>query len=513
MNVVYCKNKNQDPNLKTPKGLLHSAYSPQIEAQRQAQQIVDLAQKSSVNLPILILGLGWGYLLDALLDFKDAILSKENLFFLEPHIEIQAIWIEHKRLDFFLKKGVHIYFSIEELLVKVSNKNSFLYYFHPRYKTYFPEIIDSINKNLNQKIHSNDKLKTTIDTSTIKYFLGQWLRNSFCNYKFHTALSYIIKKKEGVPNHLPIIYIGAAPNLEEEFLYLKKIHAIIISSDTALAPLLFHNIKIDLVISIDSSHASFYHLVAASYFQKNKALYFDIPVLTWGPSPTLLHKIFSKVLYYRSSFPLDQILGTRQIEGLETISKNKKKSQAPSSLHLSQTLPPKPPLEHIVEWKNPTRNTLGLAIQLTNILGGSELFCLGTNFRTHKGLSHTSGTGYHIYSLEKLQRTYGPYNYKARGYESKLNEKNSLAIEEAKLQAKHLGIKLSFTLRNFSTHSHFQKIENIETLLEIEKVPTKNIRNYLKHYKIQIGDFFEKGTLEGLALSSKRINKILSLLD
>ena len=216
---------------------------------------------------------------------------------------------------------------------------------------------------------------------------------------------------------LPLVYVGAGPNLEKEINNLKNINAYIISSDTALAVLLYHKIKVDIVISIDSSFASFYHLIAASLHQNNKQIKFNIPILTLNVTSNYLYKIFNNIILYKSSFPLDQILS-------------------------------KTNLNHLEEWNNPSLNTLGIAVLFAKTIGAKKLFCIGTSFKTEKSKSHANGTGYQIYNLEKIKRTYGYFNYQTKAYSKTLNPKNKLALRQVLKMCKKYNIKLIFGLNN-----------------------------------------------------------------
>lgn len=433
-------NRNGDCNLKHTNGYLHSRRSPQTEAQRLAILLKEKASKT----PLLVIGIGWGYLIDELYA-----LSKEKIeqfIFFEPILECQSLLQKANRNTLWQKKGILYIENLYELSSKlpIITKNWNLYV-TPSYARLFPELFQEIKTVLTVEPSEGIREETKVDTATANHFVHQWTRNTLCSIKKHTTLQYIQKSHNTSPcpsthtspsGQTPktplIIYCGAAPTLVGE---LKKIpkNAILIVSDTALAPVLANKHRVHLALCVDSGYATYYHLLAALRWQESGKLPLGFPVLTWSGGLVGLDKWFTKIYYYRSTLPLDQLLA----EG---------------------------PLQHCELWENPSRNVLGLALHVANNLGATSLYCLGATFTSdEKGRTHTPGTGYQEYTLANIQRNNSMEMYRPRVYAHKRKFKNILAWEGSQKLAQKLGMTLK-TAQDLDkiNHQDFAKTQEIE---------------------------------------------------
>ena len=180
-------------------------------------------------------------------------------------------------------------------------------------------------------------------------------------------------------------------------------------------------------------------------------------MLSWSGSLPGLASYFSKVYYYRSSLPFDQILGTG-------------------------------PLSALTEWQNSTRNPLGLALYMAYLLGAEELYCAGTSFAAHKGQSHERGTGYQEYVLGRSRRTFTLEMYKSSAYQEEDSTRNHWAWQGALELASRLGLRLE-KIRDLdakaiqqlcSKKDSSQSItQDWEKQLSILSLATSDIRSFL----------------------------------
>ena len=458
--MQLCSNQDASFNFSHSTGFLHSRHAPQKEARRFAEELCiqinkevskSLSDKKENSLPntsttkspltVLIIGLGWGYLIEELSAIyshpqlntktkqRDTTRALE-LFFYEPIPEVYQALKKQGRWEFLaglveelgakLNRDIRVF--RQELQKK--GKTKILFHITPSYRRLFPQLLNEVSDSF-----KTEPSLSQMDRNTARHFLRQWTRNAFRLIASQNKLNFISGPSQEVElRHFSskalFIYCGAGPSLIED---LKRISpeilakAFIIASDTALGPLLATRCTVDLAICVDSGAASLHHLHAASRFSSpslslkkdSKIGLWDFPVLSWSGALPGLASYFSKVYYYRSTLPFDQILGTG-------------------------------PLAAVTEWQNTTRNPLGLALYMAYLLGAERLYSVGTSFRARKAQSHERATGYQEYVLGRANRIFNLEIYRTPAYEEEKGHspKEHWAWQGALALASRLGLKL-----------------------------------------------------------------------
>jgi len=285
------------------------------------------------------------------------------------------------------------------------------------------------------------------DRSSTDRFFRRWTFNFFGKILEKNTLPLIRSLHS---EHHGCLFCGAGPGLLDDLKPIQKnLHKmLIISSDTALAPLLANQIVPDLILSIDAGRGTEYHFSAA---QKLKKIPFpsSIPVLSWLPGPSVLDDFFSDIIYYPSSFPFDQVLCE---------------------------------YAKLDFWENPSRNLAGLALILAGLAGFASLYTAGADFKAKNQQSHIRGSGYTYYALQRVNRTCSLEMYRPGGYSDRLTQKNKTALEGLMDLSVKLGIKVLPL-----SEGHAPKLK--ETLTEpkiqitAEKIKQKElIQFFLKHW-------------------------------
>lgn len=276
---------------------------------------------------------------------------------------------------------------------------------------------------------------TNVDQATGERFLRQWTRNAIVQIKRPPAGETMFAFLNATPRDPQrpvgpqVLYCGAGPELfsdlglpdyiddaatarESPVIQQLRRRFFLIAADTALAPLLWLGLVPDLVLSIDSGPGTYFHLAAAARIQPA----FSFPVLTNLAGARCLPLFFQRRLFYRSTTPLDQWLAAG-------------------------------PLAEIVEWANPTRNAIGLAIHVAGLLRSTGIRTAGANFRSRGSQTHVRGTGYTEYFLSRAHRTaplatYRPGGYITRAGGPERTEKNALTHAKTSAMAATAGIDL-----------------------------------------------------------------------
>ena len=438
LKVQLNKTPKGDWNISHSLGFFHSNFNPKKEAQRVAEEILNICKSQKKS--ILFIGLAWGYVIEELKDL-DHTITKDVIFY-EPIVEMYQLLQSEGRLEKLVDLGFPIYGPKDDLKKVLVNVQLFV---NPTYKRVFPDLAKEIGEHL-------QSLSQKIDAKTSQFFLRQWTKNSFNLFSTKEKLNYLSKKVE--KKDLDIVFCGASPNLIKDLEQVPKdLYTIV--ADTALAPLLSLGRRVDCVISVDSGYATYYHFRASKHWQKKEKFSSDMILLTWSAGLKQIPSFFKEVYYYRSSLPSDQILASG-------------------------------PLASCPEWRNLSRNTIGLAILFANTLGAKKLYCAGTSFLGNLGFSHVNGTGYQEYLLDKVKRNFTMYMYHSKIYTPKLSPQNKLAYEGAKELGKQLGVKIekinSSTKINFLSQSQRKIVKKIKEQLKSQSISidTKSFRIFLK---------------------------------
>ncbi len=378
-------------------GALHSSADPEREAQRQWLNLQSRKYQS-----ILYIGMGYGYIVDAA--FKARTKKNEQntalqhtryceptVFFYEPIQEMRKKLKENGRYQQWKKlmnsevatTDTKITDIIEDLpswlkSQKRPSVSPIQIIFSPVYYRYFPQWCDQLNSYLSQ---------STRQKKTKEKFARQWFHHYLINLGKENLSFLTMNKREQIKiTGQPILFCGASSSLLPELEMLREknpnflTESLVIASDSAVIPLSQAKIPIDLIISVDSGRGTLMHFANLAHFlptkqKKNKSqIKSQIPLLTWLGGAPQLDQWFSEVIYYRSTYPLDQLLAEEQLAQLPLM-------------------------------ENPSNTMVGLAILLAELKKSQNLYIAGVSFVSRQGQSHVVGNGYTYYAQCLYHRT------------------------------------------------------------------------------------------------------------
>ena len=344
---------------------------------------------------MLLVGVGWGYVLEQLSP-DSAQFASENFEAFEPLTELVAQLERHGRKADLEKRGLCLRSALSD--VGLPRDRPWRILVLPAYSRLFP--------GLGERVES--ALSRSVDASTTRHFLRTWLRNALIRLHENERLEFLAEPS-GARSGPPVLYCGAGPLLLEELASVDLRGVFVIAADSALAPLLAAGVPVQLTLSVDSGPGTLYHLRAARRGSKSAEL--PVPVLSWLAGAPWLDQFFTRRILYRSTFPIDQLLGTGPLSGLP-------------------------------ERDNPTRNLLGLALHTAHSLGARTLFLAGADFRSHQGQSHVRGTGYTLFAQERLERLQSIESYRTPVYGSEPGPTGRIALAGARALASRLELEL-----------------------------------------------------------------------
>ncbi|MBI3395581.1 MAG: DUF115 domain-containing protein [Spirochaetia bacterium] len=397
--LSFKKDPSHHPNFHHSSGFLHSVKDPDAEAER----IVSSLNFTS-RAPLLVVGIGWGYLAQAVQrrGIRDA-------FFFEPSLDVVQSLEGTGRLSELRALGLTIVTSDAELREAAEARWSVQLFVTPAYRRLFPDLESRVTRVISGEDNS-------VQASTTRRFFRLWMRHSLARIRQAEPLPFVGGLTLGGRT---VVFCGASPNLTvhlESFLKSgAREAAVIVCSDTALAPVLSLGVQPDLVLSVDAGAGTAYHCAAAEQLSeqmRGRQSLSSIPCLSWTGGSPALSAFFKSVLYYRTTFPLDQLYA---LGG---------------------------PLSDIPEWTNPTMNVAGLALWVASQGGGKHVLLLGTDLVSQGGVTHTRGTGYSYYAVAGTSRVWRPEMYAPRGYGPELTQKNRAAAEGLKELGRKLGVRV-----------------------------------------------------------------------
>jgi hypothetical protein len=272
---------------------IHSPRFPNKEAEKLAIGLDDTN-------PVLILGLGLGYVLEAIIKrcpHKPVIVA-------EKHFSLFRKALETRNFSAILSKPNIIWFIGGE----AKGITSVLELFSEH-----PEILP--NRNLMQidsdwyeeietavKAFSN---KDDINSATLRRFGKRWVRNLGSNVEAIRDLPGI-KYLEGIAADFPVFLAAAGPSLDEIIPYLKDIRerCLIVAVDTSLRLLLSNGIDPDFVVVVDPQYWNARHLdrclTHKSCLIAESAVY-----------PEVLRRKWKRTFLCSSLFPLGRFIEDR----------------------------------------------------------------------------------------------------------------------------------------------------------------------------------------------------------
>jgi hypothetical protein len=237
---------------------LHNRYNPLREAHQQLKK-----EDCKGADYFIFLGFGLGYLLDALIEkFAN---PANHYFIVESDLEILRAAFEARDLSHLLA-GHNVYFawpaSGPELAAQwqknfapaLANKSIFL--------THMPSL--ALNPNLYKsaaEIINRHIFQTFTDINTLIVHSETFLNNFVKNFS-EASKAPGITSLAGLFSEIPAIIVSAGPSLDKNIHELRgcENRALILSTDTALKPLLFSGIDPHFVLTGDPSITNYLHL-------------------------------------------------------------------------------------------------------------------------------------------------------------------------------------------------------------------------------------------------------------
>ncbi len=271
---------------------MHSKYNPEKEAETFANGIT-----SSF---LVIFGVGGGF----------HIKQVQKLL---PATKIIAVEADAESLDFSLSLNNNKAFFEQENISYCTVDN-----LEKTLKTkYLPALFGDMtiltqrvwqinNTQLLESCHK--KIQTALeeikkDFSVQSHFGKIWHHNILNNLKYHYDKS-IFDYKTDTSKQAAII--AAGPSLDHSIRTIDRSSSAIIATDTAIGPLLDHNIEPDIIVSVDSQIISITHYMTIGTKCKNTLFIFDLS----APANLISHLLSQghKIAFINTGHPLSSLL-------------------------------------------------------------------------------------------------------------------------------------------------------------------------------------------------------------
>ncbi len=235
---------------------LFSKYNPVKEGERQAENI------SIKEDHIVIIGGGSPYFLKEVLNKID---KGKRVFYIEPYPELLSFAVKNLNMDEYIN-----HFDFFTMIIPQKNDfeqkiqegidivklDKIDYIIHPIINNLLKTEIDTILEKIN-----NTALQLVYDFVT-RMKDGRRVQKNILNNLEIITKSPPINRLRNLFSDVPAIIVSAGPSLDKNILYLKDMEkrGIIISTDTALKPLLSLNIEPHFVVAGDPSYFNYLHL-------------------------------------------------------------------------------------------------------------------------------------------------------------------------------------------------------------------------------------------------------------
>jgi len=240
---------------------LHSRYDPLREARAHLREY-DISNADYVT----ILGFGLGYLLDAILELKRA--REKKYFIVEDDPEILRAALEARDLEDILSLPI-IHFAWPTAEIDLARQwQAFLDPVHAQQSVYVMHAASlAVNPEFFKgaaKIIQSQTLQIFADINTLISRADEFLQNFTKNIRhaFHVPG---VNHFAGLFRNSPGLIVSAGPSLDKNIQelrpYLDKI--VILSTDTALKPLLRAGIEPHFILTGDPGEANYLHLKGA----------------------------------------------------------------------------------------------------------------------------------------------------------------------------------------------------------------------------------------------------------
>jgi hypothetical protein len=241
---------------------LHSRYEPLRDA-RNALKKVDLAGADY----FILLGFGLGYVLDALLEVKKE--ESNHYFIVESDLRIIRAALEARDLSSILS-GMHVHFAWPPAGPELAEQ--WRLFFDPVrarksiYVQHLPSL--ALNPGLFKsaaEIIQSQTFQIFTDINTLIGKSQEFLDNFVQNVRFAARAPGVISFS-GKFRGVPAVIVSAGPSLDKNIHELRgsEERLLILSTDTALKPVLSAGINPHFILTGDPSHVNYLHLKGAS---------------------------------------------------------------------------------------------------------------------------------------------------------------------------------------------------------------------------------------------------------
>lgn len=234
---------------------VHSTYQPAVEAQRWLEEPLNADWNTAI-----ILGMGLGYHLDALLERRPncrviIVEPRLDVFYAALALKDQRRLLSHRSLGLIvtddpIAAAHQLFHKQREALL--DEATTFVWPATTRYAAGFREVFES------QLVDVLRASRGNIATTAI--FQSQWIDNFFENVALAVNDPGIASLGQQLAGH-PAIIVSAGPSLEKNghLLAEAKGKAVIIAAGSAIHPLLTHGVEPDLLVSFDPGEFNYRH--------------------------------------------------------------------------------------------------------------------------------------------------------------------------------------------------------------------------------------------------------------
>jgi hypothetical protein len=249
-NPILIIEKNGNPTY------LFSRYNPVKEGEKQAEKF------SVKEEHIVIIGGGSPYFLKEVLKKID---RGKRVFYIEPYPELLSFSAKNLQMEEYINYfdfftiGIPQNDDFEQKIqegIDIVKLDKIDYIIHPIINNLLRDEIDIILEKIN-----NTALQLVYDFVT-RMKDGKRVQKNILNNINIISNSPSINRLKNLFSDIPAIIVSAGPSLDKNLPYIKDMETrgIIISTDTALKPLLSFNIKPHFVVAGDPSYFNYLHL-------------------------------------------------------------------------------------------------------------------------------------------------------------------------------------------------------------------------------------------------------------
>jgi len=234
---------------------IHSNYNAMNEARKWVHTVKEEIEK---NKNILLIGLGLGYFLEALLEIP----NDKYIYLYEPDLRVFRSMVHNREIQGFLNDrriqslavGDHQLVQLQ-LAQVISERisDSFVCLVPPVYQKLFDHIITGFGEQLKRMMYTN-----LGDLHTFSLYHQEWMKNSLFNLP-HVINNPSIRDLRGIFKDIPAVIIGSGPSLQHDIQYLDELkeHCLIIAAGSSLQALQEQGKDPHLVVSMDGGEPNY----------------------------------------------------------------------------------------------------------------------------------------------------------------------------------------------------------------------------------------------------------------